>query len=118
MPDGGRFTIAVQAMPDGGRFTIAVQARPSARVALSFNDSGRGMDEAVRQRVFEPFFTTSADGQGSGLGLAVVGEIVSVCGGSLDVDSAPGRGTTFHITLPLAVAAADTSGEMPRAVNA
>lgn len=106
------------AMPDGGRFTIAVQARPSARVALSFNDSGRGMDEAVRQRVFEPFFTTSADGQGSGLGLAVVGEIVSVCGGSLDVDSAPGRGTTFHITLPLAVAVADTSGEMPRAVNA
>ena len=106
------------AMPDGGRFVVTVLPQTASRVALSFSDSGRGMDEAVRRRVFEPFFTTSADGQGSGLGLAVVSEIVSVCGGSLDVDSAPGRGTTFHIALPLAGAAKDTAGEMPRAVNA
>lgn len=106
------------AMPDGGRFVVTVLPQTASRVALSFSDSGRGMDEAVCRRVFEPFFTTSADGQGSGLGLAVVSEIVTVCGGSLDVDSAPGRGTTFHIALPLAGAARDTAGEMPRAVNA
>ncbi|WP_257385128.1 sensor histidine kinase [Tahibacter caeni] len=105
------------AMPEGGRFGIVVQALGPARVALSFSDTGRGMDEAVRRRVFEPFFTTSADGQGSGLGLAVVSEIVSVCGGRLDVDSSLGNGTTFRIELPLADAQFDASGAMPLAAN-
>lgn len=112
--DRGEFELVVlnlaananDAMPDGGRFGIVVQAQPG-RVRLSFSDSGVGMDEAVRSRIFEPFFTTRANGQGSGLGLAVASDVVTLSGGSLGVDSAPGRGTTFQLELPLIDAAAD-----------
>lgn len=90
------------AMPDGGRFGITVEQPADGRVLLSFSDTGHGMDEAVRQRLFEPFFTTRPDGQGSGLGLAVAYDVVTATGGSLTAESAPGRGTTFRLELPLA----------------
>lgn len=113
--DRGEFELVVlnlaananDAMPEGGRFGIAVRAQASGRVLLSFSDSGYGMDEAVRSRIFEPFFTTRTNGQGSGLGLAVASDVVAISGGSLSVDSAPGRGTTFQLELPLIDAAAD-----------
>lgn len=94
---------AVQAMPAGGVLRIGLQAdredllgRPAVR--LTVTDSGTGIDPAHRSRIFDPFFTTKDDG--TGLGLAIVHAIVEAHHGRIDVDSAPGRGTSFSIVLP------------------
>ncbi len=95
-------TNAHQAMPQGGTFRIAVDASATDTVAIAFTDSGRGMSDEVRQRIFEPFFTTKPAGQGTGLGLAVVADLIAAAGGRIDVRSRPDHGATFHIELPRA----------------
>ena len=92
---------AQQAMPGGG--TLRLSTRASTRgdgawAELAVSDTGIGMDASTRSRVFEPFFTTKD--HGTGLGLATVYGIVRGRGGEIEVDSAPGRGTTFTIVLP------------------
>jgi signal transduction histidine kinase len=88
-------------MRDGG--TLCVSARTeNGRVEVRVRDSGHGIEAADLDRVFEPFFTTKPAGEGSGLGLAVVRSIVRDHGGEIDVESAPGRGTEFRISLPIA----------------
>jgi PAS domain S-box-containing protein len=94
---------ARDAMPDGGRVTITA-GRDDGAALLSVADTGCGMDEATLERAFEPFFTTKPLGAGTGLGLSTVHGIVGQSGGAIDVRSAPGRGTTFTIRLPLAPA--------------
>jgi signal transduction histidine kinase len=91
---------ARDAMPDGGRLHIETRRASSGDAELVVSDTGVGMDEATRARVFEPFFTTKEPGKGTGLGLATVQSIVQQAGGSIDVTSAPGRGTTFVVRLP------------------
>jgi signal transduction histidine kinase len=92
---------ARDAMPDGGALVIAT-AVEAGRVVLSVADTGTGMDSATKRRIFEPFFTTKGVGKGTGLGLATVMRIVRDCAASIDVESAPGRGTTIRISFPRA----------------
>ncbi|HEU0237265.1 MAG TPA: ATP-binding protein [Candidatus Limnocylindrales bacterium] len=89
---------AVDAMPHGGQLTISTESIGD-RVRLTVRDTGVGMDEATRSRVFEPFFTTKPIGQGTGLGLSTVFGITQRAGGTIVVDSTPGRGTTFAIEI-------------------
>jgi signal transduction histidine kinase/CheY-like chemotaxis protein len=90
---------ARDAMGPRGRLQIGVE-RAGDRVRLSVADDGCGMDEATRARIFEPFFTTKAAGHGTGLGLAVVAEVVRRTGARIEVDSAPRKGTCFSIQFP------------------
>jgi len=93
---------AIEAMPSGGNLSVATATIPDGSVVVTVADTGVGMDEEVRAHIFEPFFTTKGDrdGKGLGLGLAVVFGIVERHGGSIDVESAPGQGSTFTMTIP------------------
>ena len=111
---------AVEAMPKGGRITVETRGE-GEEVVLSVRDDGEGMSADVRQRCLEPFFTTRG-AQATGLGLPAALGIVRRHGGTLDVQSEVGAGTTVAVRLPAAVAARDVVRdvllEMPRAVPA
>jgi len=93
-------TNAVDALPsDGGH--IRVEASPvGAAVAIAVADDGTGIAPEDAARIFEPFYTTKGRGKGTGLGLAICRELATALGGRITVDSAPGRGSTFTVTLP------------------
>jgi PAS domain S-box-containing protein len=101
---------AVDAMPKGGNLNISCQ-RNGERIQLRFADTGAGMKEEVRERVFEPFYTTKGV-HGTGLGLAVSYGIIERHEGSISVESKPGSGTTFFIDLPVAQDVAHISDEV------
>ena len=108
---------ARDAMPNGGTLTITTSkttldregtqehagAVPGEYVVLSVTDTGTGMTEEVKMRLFEAFFTTKSLGKGTGLGLATCQTIVQQCGGFIDVSSALGEGTTFKVYFPRVV---------------
>jgi signal transduction histidine kinase len=91
---------AVQAMPGGGTLTLSTRADGPA-VRLAVKDTGTGMSDPVLKQIFLPFFTTKDVGQGTGLGLSVVHGIVSAHGGTISVESQPGLGSRFEVTLPV-----------------
>jgi hypothetical protein len=102
MPRGGDLTIDVA----GVRVQTDEQALPAGLecVSIVVSDNGCGMDSGVQARLFEPFFTTKPDGQGTGLGLAVVYGFVKQAGGRISVLSEPEAGSSFHVLLPRAAA--------------
>jgi len=100
---------ARDAMPGGGTLTIKTtnasvdpmnSVAPGEYVEIAVIDTGTGMDAATQAQIFEPFFTTKEQGRGTGLGLATCYGIVHQAGGLIQVDSALGEGTTFHVLLP------------------
>ncbi len=99
MPYGGILSIRVLNEP-GSDATGGARRRSRDRVVLEVRDDGMGMDDSVREHLFEPFFTTKPVGKGTGLGLATVHGIVEQAGGAIAVDSRPGSGTAFTISLP------------------
>ncbi|HEY8091136.1 MAG TPA: ATP-binding protein [Polyangiaceae bacterium] len=99
------------AMPDGGTIRVRTCESEGSRgfdggridgpcVTITVSDTGTGMTPETRARLFEPFFSTKPPGQGTGLGLASVRRWLGRAGGVIDVDTAPGRGTTFTVALP------------------
>ncbi|HUY44639.1 MAG TPA: ATP-binding protein, partial [Streptosporangiaceae bacterium] len=94
---------ARDAMPEGGTLTVTVLSDGEEAV-LTVTDDGIGMDENTRARIFEPFFTTKPLVAGAGLGLSTVHGIVGQSGGSIEVESVAGGGSTFTVRLPLASA--------------
>jgi signal transduction histidine kinase len=110
---------ARDAMPNGGvlRFVVEVCTATEAhgggrRVRLTVSDTGIGMDAATVQHVFEPFFTTKPEGIGTGLGLFTVQGIVTQSGGTVRVQSQPGHGSSFEVSLPLASADFSATGSV------
>lgn len=91
---------AIHAMPDGGTLRLGLTAT-NGRAELTVADTGKGIAKEHMTRIFEAFFTTKETGQGTGLGLSVVKGVIDEHGGSIAVESEPGRGTTFTIYLPL-----------------
>ncbi len=91
---------AMDAMPEGGKITVKSEQQ-DGWVVLSISDTGIGMSEEVKRRAFDPFFSTKG-ADGLGLGLSVTYGIITRHGGNIDVDTSPGRGSTFYIRLPVA----------------
>ena len=97
---------ARDAMPHGGRLLLTIApgrlGADDDAVRISVRDNGTGMDDSVKAHLFEPFFTTKEPGRGTGLGLATVWGIVTQAGGRIEIESAPGQGSTFHVFWPRA----------------
>ncbi|MBW1783710.1 MAG: PAS domain S-box protein [Deltaproteobacteria bacterium] len=115
--DGGTLTVSL------GNVTVSpqepgpdVHLEPGRYLSLSVSDTGHGIAPEIREKIFNPYFTTKETGTGTGIGLSVVHGIVSQHGGAVTVESEPGKGSTFHIYLPLIQgeeAESDTEEETP-----
>jgi signal transduction histidine kinase len=106
MPHGGELTIATANVhPDDDLARRHPEAAPRLYIRLMMSDTGVGMSDDVKAKLFDPFFTTKATGQGTGLELAACFGMIKQTGGFIDVESAPGKGTTFQVFLPQADAA-------------
>jgi PAS domain S-box-containing protein len=112
---------AVQALPDGradNEIRVALRATPARQVVVEVSDNGSGIPDDVQPRIFDPFFTTKPVGLGLGLGLSICHGIVTNHGGTISVESAVGRGSTFRVLLPEAAPATPAGATAPGATAA
>ena len=116
MPDGGVLTFSTAPFESDGEALLGDVLVPGGRyVSIGVSDTGVGIPASIRDKVFTPFFTTKAPGEGTGLGLPMVYSCVRSHGGFIQLESRPGHGTTFRILLPLA-SHPDPNPEPPEAV--
>ncbi|MHB8174534.1 MAG: sensor histidine kinase [Nitrospirota bacterium] len=102
MPQGGEIAILVRKMKGNTKAELLRDAPPAEReyVEIKFKDSGIGIEKEALNKIFIPFYTTKSDWEGTGLGLSVVDRVINDHGGIINVESEPGKGTTFIIRLP------------------
>jgi len=98
---GGNLTVSLGRIRSSNDLFPESPLPPGEFVHLSVRDSGIGMDQELREKIFDPYFTTKEVGKGTGLGLAMVHGIVRGYGGTIVCDSAPGQGTVFHVAFPV-----------------
>jgi two-component system cell cycle sensor histidine kinase/response regulator CckA len=103
MAKGGTVTIAVEPLQIGGDLRRYPGASEGAFARISVTDTGAGIDPELQPHIFEPFFTTKGPSKGTGLGLSIVYGIAKDAGGTVTFLTAPGRGTTFEVLIPLAI---------------
>ena len=101
---------AFAAVDDGGRIEISIRPSTDGTITIDVSDDGCGMTEYELKRIFEPFYTTRSRQGGTGLGLSITYSLAQELGGSIEVESEPGVGTRFRLTLPLV--AAHTKGSI------
>ena len=103
---------AAQSMEMVGTIRLVTE-HDGDRVRIHVIDDGKGMGPETLERIFTPFFTTKPVGEGTGLGLSISHQIIEKHGGTIDVESTLGEGTTFHISLPVGDGNAATRAEEP-----
>ena len=116
---GGKLDIRLRRVElDAADVAARPDVRPGAYIELAVGDTGPGIPPELIARIFDPFFTTKELGRGTGMGLSIVHGIIKTCEGFVTVDSVPGRGSTFHVFLPLVAedqpAAASPEDILPR----
>src|SRR3569832_1559411 len=118
MPDGGKLIIRTANVTAEEAAKLAYKGMPAADyVRIEVSDTGTGIPADIRDKIFEPFFSTKEVGKGTGLGLSTVYGIVKQTGGFIYVDSEPGQGTSFQIFLPRRHAEPEAQVEQPAAAN-
>ncbi|MEA1926653.1 MAG: transporter substrate-binding domain-containing protein [Candidatus Auribacterota bacterium] len=118
MPDEGRLKIVTGNVDlDSSFFRVHPDLKKGKYVRVSVSDTGQGIKDIIRERIFEPFFSTKADKAGVGLGLSVVAGIVKRHGGSIELESAVNRGSSFAVYLPATEEKADETDQISRRIQ-
>lgn len=115
MPQGGILSICVHNVPQAGSTDAGTGAGPDDQVRIEVRDTGHGMDREVQANAVQPFFTTKPAGHGTGLGLSMVYGFVKQSGGTIEIHSVPGQGTSVQICLPRARNAPPATPSAPAA---
>ncbi len=100
MPEGGEISLMTEDFIITENLSGSYHLRPGRYIRMSVSDTGVGIDKDIQEKIFDPFFTTKKMGQGTGLGLSTASDIIKNHGGTIDISSEFGKGSTFYIYLP------------------